>query len=176
MPKDSKPPTFPAVAPRPPNAIASDPTTHLIAAEKRAIPKPVPKPLTANPEALLAISETDSFKKFSQLKVVNGKDKFTAMSRRHLVAALGDQGDDIQQEIEQLWQQCNDAEGKQIAYGRTLFDYILRWHLRGLTLKAAIRKVRVDREIRRRFHAGRRAAAQAEEIAAAFAIFTESGV
>ena len=156
MPED-KPPAVPAVA------------------EKRAIPKPVPK-LTAAPEALLAIDENASFKKFSELRVTNGKDKFTAMSRRHLIGALGgDRGNDIQRETEQLWQEFNDTEAVQIEFGKLLFDDVLRWHLRGLTLKAAIKKVRVDREIRRRFHAGRKAAAEAEEIAIAFEIFTESG-
>jgi len=159
MPAD-KPPAVPAI-----------PET------KRAIPKPVPRPLTAaTPEPLLAIAETDSFVHFSQLKVPNGKDKFTTMNRRRLLAELGDQGNGIEQETERLWQQFNDNEGEQIPFGKLLFDGVLRWHLRGLSLKAAIRKVLVDRNIRRRSHAGRKAAAEAEQIAIAFAIFTESGV
>ena len=142
---------------------------------KRAIPKPVPK-LTANPETLLTIDENASFKKFAELRVPSRKDKYTAMSRRHLIGALGgDRGNDIQRETEQLWQEFNDTEAVQIEFGKVLFDVVLKWHLRGLTLKAAVRKVRVDREIRRRSHAERRSAAEAEEIAIAFEIFTESG-
>jgi len=138
------------------------------------IPKPVPR--FAKPENLLTIDENASFKKFSELRVPSRKDKFTAMSRRHLLAALGDRAIGIEQETERLWQEFNHAEAVNVEFGKVLFDYILRWHLRGLSLKAAVKKVRTDREIRRRFHAGRRAAAEAEEIAAAFAIFTESGV
>jgi len=141
---------------------------------KRAIPKPVPK-LTANPETLLTIDENASFKKFAELRVPSRKDKYTAMSRRHLLGALGDRAIDIEQETERLWQEFNDTEAVQIAFGKVLFDVVLKWHLRGLTLKAAVRKVRVDREIRRRSHAERRSAAEAEEIAIAFEIFTESG-
>ena len=121
----------------------------------------------------MAIAETASFVHFSSLKVPNGKDKYTVLNRRRLLAELGDRAD-IQQEIEQLWQQFNDAEEKQIPYGKTTLDSVLRWHLRGLTLKSAIKKVRVDRETRRLTYAKRKAETEAEEIAIAFAIFAES--
>jgi len=43
-----------------------------------------------------------------------------------------------------------------------------------LTLKSAIRKVRVDREVRRLTYAKVKAQAEAEEVAIAFAVFAES--
>ena len=138
------------------------------------IPKPVPR-FAAKPETLLTIDENASFKKFAELRVPSRKDKYTAMSRRHLLGALGDRAVGIEQATEQLWQEFNDTEAVQVEFGKVLFDVVLKWHLRGLTLKAAVRKVRVDREIRRRSHAERRSAAEAEEIAIAFEIFTESG-
>jgi len=163
MPKKTRPlPTSPAVP-----AVAVAPET------KRAIPSPVPRSLAAT-ENPLAIAENASFVHFSQLKVPSGKDRYTAMNRRRLLAELGGDRADIQQEIEQLWQQFNDDEEKQIPYGKTTLDSVLRWHLRGLTLKSAIKKVRVDRETRRLTYAKRKAETEAEEIAIAFAIFAES--
>jgi len=167
----------PTVAtPEPKDAIATVSTTLLIVVEsKRVIPSPTPKPsapakriisivpaaIVNAPETPLVFPENSTFKQFFKLKVANGGDRYSLMTRPRLVAELGDRAGDVQQEIEQLWQACNDAdgEGKDPPYSKMVLGRVLRWYLRGLSLKAAIRKVRTD------YEGGRCYAAKANAIA-----------
>jgi len=68
------------------------------------------------------------------------------MSLHRLIAALGDAASDTQQQIKVRWQERNaiDSEEYQQLFNNRVLDRVLRWHLRGLSIDAAVKKSRID--------------------------------
>ena len=104
---------------------------------------------TASGEQIkLQISETASFGQFASLKVPGGRDGFSSMRLPKLIESLGDGNDKTVQEIKGFWEERNRVDkNKDFPLTDKELSSVLRWHLRGLTVGAAIRKVRVDCEV-----------------------------
>jgi hypothetical protein len=97
--------------------------------------------------AKINISENAAFGQFVNLKVPGGRDRYSSMRLPKLLAEF-ENADALQSEILNLWQERNELDkSKNYAFTEKELSSVLRWHLRGLTIKAAIRKVRVDLEV-----------------------------
>ncbi len=93
------------------------------------------------------ISENAAFGQFVKLKVPGGRDRYSSMRLPKLLAEF-ENADALQSEILNLWQERNELDkSKNYAFTEKELSSVLRWHLRGLTINAAIRKVRVDLEV-----------------------------
>jgi hypothetical protein len=92
------------------------------------------------------ISENASFREFAQLRVPNSRDRWSDMTLRQLLATIPE-ADVVQQKIFDLWLERNTVDtNKNYVLTEKELKSVLRWHLRGLTIGAAIKKVRVDYE------------------------------
>ena len=91
------------------------------------------------------LPETASFKEFKDLKVPGGRDQFSSLRLPNLIGILDDSASLISQ-IEEIWRQQNILKDDQ-DYNDKELTKVLRWHLRGLSLGAAVKKVRVDNSV-----------------------------
>jgi hypothetical protein len=108
----------------------------------------MPKHLYLNAEQLRKIPPTAKFSQFAKLRVPNGFDRYSSKRLPGLLADLGDSGDEIRLQIQTLWQEWNEADGsKNYLLTDKEVANVLRWHLRGLSIAAAVRKARVDYEL-----------------------------
>jgi hypothetical protein len=106
----------------------------------------VPTGAVLKPEIPLAIGADATFRQFMWLRVPGGHDNYSAMNLHRLIAALGDKADDTRQQIKVLWQQRNDIDSDeyQQRFNNKVLARVLRWHLRGLSIDAAVKKARID--------------------------------
>ncbi|MGG6270250.1 hypothetical protein ACQ4M3_39550 [Leptolyngbya sp. AN03gr2] len=94
------------------------------------------------------LPEDAKFAQFASLKVPGGRDRFTAMRLPKLLAELGADADSIVVQVQDRWQSCNSSDrAREVVFTEADLAKVLRWHLRGLSVGAAVRKVRVDLEI-----------------------------
>jgi len=102
------------------------------------------------PSNLISIRDDASFKEFANLKVPNRRDRFSSMKLPALASELGEAASATQQAIEDLWQERNTADiGKTFVFADKVLVDVLRWHLRGLSVNAAVKKVRIGYEVSR---------------------------
>jgi hypothetical protein len=103
----------------------------------------------------LNISESAAFGQFVSLKVPGGRDTYSSMRLPKLIASLGENAEQTQAQIEEAWETRNNID-KNFPYTEKELASVLRWHLRGLAIGSAIRKVRVDIEVTQNYLAAAR--------------------
>lgn len=108
-----------------------------------------------NPALLLTKSgkfiQSDSlrdkpFSVFADLRVQNGWDVYSGMNISALNKQLGSTKEDVRKKVFKIWRAQNHR-GKDYPLTPKQYERVLRWHLRGLEINLAVRKVRVDYEI-----------------------------
>lgn len=86
------------------------------------------------------------FRVFADLRVQNGWDTYSGMKLAELSKELGSAKEEVRKAVFKIWRVQNHR-GKNYPLTPKQYERVLRWHLRGLEINAAIRKVRVDYEI-----------------------------
>jgi len=102
------------------------------------------------PSNSISIRDDASFREFVNLKVPGRRDRFSSMKLPALTSELGEAASATRQAIEDLWEQRNTADtGKTFVFADKVLIDVLRWHLRGLSVNASVKKVRIAYEVAR---------------------------